>query len=469
MLMRKSIAVATVLLSVPVIAAATEVPNAYGPTPQETVMHIWTFPGKPAPRVLRANAASDYAVLLVSSTGPLFTPPSTLLLKHFSFGWQPIEVGVVACGLDAYGISAEEKRALLVGMPQPTPAPGEPKAFRCHSQIDVGSAADVEAIRKRMGPVVPFVIVSHDFAFSQEIYDGGGCGLFQRVGNDWKLIAGCKGALDPTVLKRVSIPRADLCAMDIAGQFGISCGPSSGATGTSYRSAAPSTFAAAPPSSMLVRPISEQDLIEDQYWPKGRAWVTTPLPTSHNVRAAPFDPRFTAQITYLLRYDQLTRTLALIGHAMIWNECQRVRYSFEPFGQQRPGVHFTYSCRQLAFGPDSDSLVAPTWSNETYEAPGDTRDSLNPANNNFLANGGVSGWFVVNSSTGGIIYQKHYNGLWYPRGPYTFQYCMGSTYAALLPSLDEPNFKSTYACRHFVMRAHPHLDAPIAHLGDTPQ
>jgi hypothetical protein len=65
------------------------------------------------------------------------------------------------------------------------------------------------------GPVVPFVRVADNYAFSEDYGDGGGCGLFhfEAETDRWKFLGGCKGALDPTVIERYHIPHKTVCAL----------------------------------------------------------------------------------------------------------------------------------------------------------------------------------------------------------------------------------------------------------------
>jgi hypothetical protein len=65
------------------------------------------------------------------------------------------------------------------------------------------------------GPVVPFVRVADNYAFSEDYGDGGGCGLFhfEAEADRWKFLSGCKGMMDPTVIERYHIPRKTVCAL----------------------------------------------------------------------------------------------------------------------------------------------------------------------------------------------------------------------------------------------------------------
>ena len=96
---------------------------------------------------------------------------------------------------------------------------GMPKQHAYHvgcEELDSGPSRSVAQVRKLMyGPVVPFVRVVDNYAYSVDYGDGGGCGLFhfEAEANRWQLLGTCKGTMDPTVIERYHIPHETVCAL----------------------------------------------------------------------------------------------------------------------------------------------------------------------------------------------------------------------------------------------------------------
>jgi hypothetical protein len=201
-----------------VAALATPVPPHYGATPVESVRSIFRISDLHASVHVRSSMVFENVAIVVVHGTPMDQGDSRgadrgapLLLQRFSFGWQPVAVVQAPCDLDGRGITAREKAKILASIHLETTS-----TVDCGDR-DRGSADDIVAVRRQMyGPVVPFVIVSGGYAFAPEYGDGGGCGLFRKVGRKWEQIGGCKGALTPGVVERYHIPFGTQCALGIA-------------------------------------------------------------------------------------------------------------------------------------------------------------------------------------------------------------------------------------------------------------
>ena len=134
-----------------------------------------------------------------------------ILIERFSFGWQPLEVVSDTCDkrfLDAVA-GTEAAVKLLAGMQLAVPSE------KCEVfPIDRGSAVDVAAVRAQMrGPLIPYVLVSRDWALAQWYGAGGGDGLFHRVSGRWVRKGGGGGAMDIDILRAFGVPLADACRL----------------------------------------------------------------------------------------------------------------------------------------------------------------------------------------------------------------------------------------------------------------
>jgi hypothetical protein len=188
------------------VCAETEPFISYGPSPAQTVQRVL----RPQ-RILRINVVEPYAIVSARGTGPLFDlgPSAEFVLEQFDFGWQIVEMAPSLCARER-GLTASEERRLMAGMPK--------QSARYHncSELDSGPKRSIAQVRKLMhGPVVPFVRVYENYAFSVDYSDGGGCGLFRYEPGDnrWKLLGGCKGAMETSVITDNHVPHAVVCAL----------------------------------------------------------------------------------------------------------------------------------------------------------------------------------------------------------------------------------------------------------------
>jgi hypothetical protein len=189
-------------------------------TPQQAALRTvgFGFGLTPAPVVVRVHIAGRYAAVLTRGgimEGSRVSDP--ILLEHFPFGWQPLEMLNFRCRLDGHHLTAATKARLMRGMP--TPKDDRP----CNEDDrDVGSPADVNAVRRQMrGPLVPYVVVSNGWAMGEWYGGGGGQTLFQLRHGTWTLVAGVGGAMSTYEMRKYGVPSAAWCALAI---YDAACG-----------------------------------------------------------------------------------------------------------------------------------------------------------------------------------------------------------------------------------------------------
>jgi hypothetical protein len=184
----------------------------YASTPAQAAIHV-LYPAKGRSVVVqRMNIVGRYATVVSRGglmEGELITEP--ILVEHFSFGWQALEILNFRCRLDGHAISEHDKALLMRGMPKPEddrPCKGVTK--------DAGPTVDVEAVRRQMrGPLVPHVVVSGNFALGEWYGGGGGESLFKKLGAAWHRIAGGGGAMGTADIKKYGVPSSAWCAFGI--------------------------------------------------------------------------------------------------------------------------------------------------------------------------------------------------------------------------------------------------------------
>jgi len=187
------------------VLAETRPYIGYGQSPSQTVRRVFQVE-----QILRVNVVEPYAIVSARGKGPLLdSGPSEFLLEHFDFGWQVLEMARALCASER-DITATAARNLMAGMPKQSA-----NSVNCDER-DSGPSRSVAQVRKLMpGPVVPFVRVADNYAYSVDFGDGGGCGLFHfdAAADRWIILGGCKGAMDPTVIERNHIPQKTVCAL----------------------------------------------------------------------------------------------------------------------------------------------------------------------------------------------------------------------------------------------------------------
>jgi hypothetical protein len=187
-------------------------------TPQEGALRTVGFRMEPPPVVVRVNVTGRYATVLTrggAMEGSSVAAP--ILLEHFSFGWQPLDLLNFRCRLDGHDLGAKTNALLMRGMPKP-----EDDRPCNEKDQDVGLASDVEAVRWLMrGPLVPFVILSNEWAMGQWYGAGGGESLFRLRNGAWTFVTGGGGAMGTNEMRKYGVPQATWCVFGI---YDADCG-----------------------------------------------------------------------------------------------------------------------------------------------------------------------------------------------------------------------------------------------------
>jgi hypothetical protein len=186
--------------------------SSHAATPQAAAIAIVGFGLKKPPVVQRVNVVDRYASVLTSG-GMMESSPVTepILLQHFSFGWQALDVLNSRCRLHSHSLGPRVEDLLTRGMP---PIPADER--RCTDLKDAGPAAEVEEVRRLMnGPLVPWVVVAGTWAMGEWYGAGGGQNLFQMHGGRWRFAAGGGGAMDVSLMRAHGVPQSDWCRFGI--------------------------------------------------------------------------------------------------------------------------------------------------------------------------------------------------------------------------------------------------------------
>ena len=182
--------------------------RSYAPTPQQAALKIVSFDVKIPPVVRRTNVAGRFAAVLTSG-GMMEGAPVTapILLEHFSFGWQPLDLLNGTCSLSSYGLPRQTKVALMREMPKlqdDGPCSGLLR--------DSGPASDVQNVRSLMrGPLIPGVAVSGNWALGEWYGAGGGQSLYHKRARRWTLVTDGGGAMGVEEMREYGVPRAAWC------------------------------------------------------------------------------------------------------------------------------------------------------------------------------------------------------------------------------------------------------------------
>ncbi len=184
----------------------------YAPTAQRAAIGaMYSDPKKPAV-VVRINVAGPYATVLTKGgriEGEFVTGP--ILVKHFSFGWQPLALWESRCDVNpALGEGVEER--LLHGMP----ALRDDRPCKGGFLNDAGPRSQVEAVRKQMlGPLVPDVVVYGSWAMGEWYGAGGGQSLYHEREGRWQLIESGGGAMGVDYMRKYGVPQPAWCKFGI--------------------------------------------------------------------------------------------------------------------------------------------------------------------------------------------------------------------------------------------------------------
>jgi hypothetical protein len=186
--------------------------HAYAATPQSAAIGAMYVDPRRPPVVERVNVAGSYAAVLTSGgriEGELVTAP--ILVEHFSFGWQPLDLLNLRCRLESHGLGRNTDDALMSRMPKPQ----DDRPCRGYLK-DAGPRQAVESVRRMMdGPLVPYVVVSGDWAMGEWYGAGGGQSLYRKRDSRWYLVESGGGAMGVDYMRKYGVPRSDWC------EFGI--------------------------------------------------------------------------------------------------------------------------------------------------------------------------------------------------------------------------------------------------------
>jgi hypothetical protein len=184
----------------------------FAPTPQNAAISALYADPKRPPVVRRVNVVGHYAAVLTSGgriEGDLVNEP--ILVEHFSFGWQALDLLGLRCRLEARELGRNVDAALMAGMPRP-------KDDRpCHGYFrDSGPREDVENVRGLMrGPLVPYILVFGDWAIGEWYGAGGGESLYRKREDRWHLVLSDGGAMGVDDMRKYGVPQPAWCKLGI--------------------------------------------------------------------------------------------------------------------------------------------------------------------------------------------------------------------------------------------------------------
>jgi len=181
-------------------------------TPQAAALRVVAFGMTKPPIVRRVNIVGRYATVLTSGVRiGSDTLRAPVLVEHFSFGWQALDLLNFKCNLESHKLPRSVEAALMRGMPKPQ------DDSPCNGLRDAGRAADVAAVRALMGTkaFIPWVVVAGDWAMGQWYSAPGGETLFRRRGGVWKRVDGGGGAFGVPEMRRDGVPQADWCKFNV--------------------------------------------------------------------------------------------------------------------------------------------------------------------------------------------------------------------------------------------------------------
>lgn len=187
--------------------------HAYATTAQGAAIGAMHVDSKHPAVVARVNVVGPYAAVLVKG-GIMEGDPVTfaILVERFSFGWQALDALNFQCNLDAHLFGQSTETSLMQGMPQPK----DDRPCKVELLRDAGPRDDVEAVRRMMrGPLIPYVVVSGDWAKGEWYGGGGGESLFQKRDGRWHLVESGGGAMGVDYMIKYGVPQSDWCKFGI--------------------------------------------------------------------------------------------------------------------------------------------------------------------------------------------------------------------------------------------------------------
>ena len=191
---------------------ATVALHNYDATPQAAAIQAVSFGLKRPAIIRRMNVVGRYAVVLTSGgmmEGSTVSAP--VLVQHFSFGWQALDLLNFRCRLESHELGRQIDALLMRGMPRPE------DEWPCRARPnDAGPTADVEAVRRLMhGPLVPYVAASGNWAMGEWYGGGGGESLYRKHEDHWQVVADGGGAMGVQEMRQYGVPPSDWCTFGI--------------------------------------------------------------------------------------------------------------------------------------------------------------------------------------------------------------------------------------------------------------
>ncbi len=188
------------MIAVALLAVAAN----FAATPEQAVLKVY-FPAGRA-RIVSTTRAGDYAVVVTrGGTIEASIDQTPILLEHFAFGWQPLELIDAPCQIAGHsGITTAQALQLSRDISPPKDVPNcTPGAG------DRGPADDVAAIRKLAHRgLIPFAAVSGNFGFLSWYGAGGGEEFFKRVHGRWRKFLSGGGAMSARDAAMAGVPRS---------------------------------------------------------------------------------------------------------------------------------------------------------------------------------------------------------------------------------------------------------------------
>jgi hypothetical protein len=171
----------------------------------------------PVPKITKVVIAAPFAVASFDRgmiESKLYR--GQLLLEHFGFGWQVIDVSIdptfETVELTHHGLPVKTAIALLHGVVRGRSALDSCAPSRPACYADSGTAEDIEAIRKNYLPsqdeAIGPVVVRSGYAMAEWSGNGGGEGLFRKRLGRWQQISGGGGAMCMADLLQMHVPLA---------------------------------------------------------------------------------------------------------------------------------------------------------------------------------------------------------------------------------------------------------------------
>lgn len=115
------------------------------------------------------------------------------------------------CRLESHSLGISVDALLMNGMPRPT----DDRPCRGYFK-DAGPQSDVESVRRAMrGPLVPYVVVSGDWAMGEWYGAGGGESLYRKRDGRWVLVVSGGGAMGVDYMRRYGVPQSAWCKFGI--------------------------------------------------------------------------------------------------------------------------------------------------------------------------------------------------------------------------------------------------------------